>query len=116
MGRKALEVGQVSKYVAEILTRRREELGLSLRAIQAKSGVNYMRVQRVLSAENVMTVDELEALAEALEMVGWKIMREAEDRFATDNHQADVIDIHDQTTPLRRAALDPGYDSDSEIT
>lgn len=105
MGRKALEVGPISSHVANTLAGRREDIGISLRDLGEKAGINYMRIRRVLAAERVMTVDELESLADALGLVGWKIMREAEEAVMGDLLGPDGF---------RLAALDPGYSPEAE--
>lgn len=84
VGRKALIVGPISKYVAKTLSDRREEVDISLRALASKVDVSHARIRRILAAETVMTVDELEALAVALGLIGWMVMREAEDAYAAD--------------------------------
>ena len=77
MGRQALEVGELSKTVAKLLESARDEQGVSYRELQQRSGINRMRAQRILTEERPFTVDEVDEIAQALGLVGWKVVREA---------------------------------------
>ena len=52
---------------------------LAYRALEERTGINYMGLQRALKAETEMMVSELDAVADALGLVGWQVLREAEE-------------------------------------
>lgn len=68
----------ISRRITAILRSAQEERGLSIRALEAASGVNRGRVFSVLGDEQPILSDELDALAEAVGLVGWKVMFQAE--------------------------------------
>lgn len=68
----------ITRNVAKILADRQIKLGLSLRQIEEKSGVTRMSASRILSGESAMPLDKFEAVARALDLVPWQVMREAE--------------------------------------
>lgn len=51
---------------------------MSFYALERASGVSRMRATRTLNGERPMLVDELEAMSDALGLVGWVVVREAE--------------------------------------
>ena len=51
---------------------------MSFYALERASGVSRMRATRTLNGERPMLVDELEAMSDALGLVGWMVVREAE--------------------------------------
>lgn len=69
---------ELNARVAKILSDRRDQLGLSLRQIEQKSGVNYMTVKRLLDGTREMRMDDFRAIARALGLIPWQVMREAE--------------------------------------
>lgn len=74
---------QVARQVAALLQAARMGQGLSYRALEDRCGVNYMRLQRILKGETELMVRELDAVADALGLIGWRVLREAE--HATNN-------------------------------
>lgn len=68
----------ITRNVAKILADRQIKLGLSLRQIEEKSGVTRMSASRILSGESAMPLDKFEAVARALDLVPWQVMRDAE--------------------------------------
>ena len=72
----------ITEVLARILATRAAELGLSLRDIQERSGVPHSTVGRILEAKTAISLDKFEAIARALGLTPWRVMREAEDRLA----------------------------------
>lgn len=75
------EVRDWGRVVASILSRARDERGLSYRAIGTLSGVQYTQVQRMITGKKVMTLDEFIAIAEALGLAPVEVLREAKERL-----------------------------------
>ena len=86
MGRKPLEPGITSMAVVDLYIEAKESQGISFRALSERSGVNRIRLQRCFNLEQPFYVDELVAVARALNLVPWKVLRDAEVRVeATDS-------------------------------
>lgn len=79
---------------------------MSIRGLEAASGVNRGRVYAVLTDEQPILMDELEALAQALDLIGWQVVYEAE----TGEPYVAVLEADD----FALAAKDPGYAPDNE--
>lgn len=69
---------ELNARAAEILSDRRDHLGLSLRQIEQKSGVNYMTVKRLLDGTREMRMDDFKAIANALGLSAWRVVQQAE--------------------------------------
>lgn len=69
---------ELNARVAKILSDRRDQLGLSLRQIEQKSGVNYMTVKRLLDGTREMRMDDFRAIASALGLSAWRVVQQAE--------------------------------------
>ena len=80
MGRKPLEPGITSMAVVDLYIEAKEAQGISFRALSERSGVNRIRLQRCFNLEQPFYVDELVAVARALNLVPWKVLRDAEVR------------------------------------
>ena len=80
MGRKPLEPGIASMAVVNLYIESKESLGISFRSLSERSGVNRIRLQRCFNLEQPFYVDELVAVARALNLVPWKVLRDAEAR------------------------------------
>lgn len=74
---------RLRKIIGSILTERIQDLGLSLRKVEAKSGVSKTSVSRIVNAESDYSISSFEAVADALGLQPWRVMREAEDRLAS---------------------------------
>lgn len=72
----------ITVALARILSTRAAELGLSLRDIQERSGIPHSTVGRILEAKTAISLDKFEAIARALGLTPWRVMREAEDALA----------------------------------
>lgn len=70
---------ELNAIAAKILAERRDELGMSLRQIEDKSGVNYMTVKRVLDGTREMRMDDFQAIAKALGLSAWRVVQQAEE-------------------------------------
>lgn len=77
MGRKPLEPGLASMVVVDLYIKAKEAQGISFRTLSERSGVNRIRLQRCFNLEQPFYVDELVAVARALNLVAWKVLREA---------------------------------------
>lgn len=69
---------RLASRIVEILASKRDELGLSLRQIEEKSGVNYMTVKRVLDGTRDMRLDDFQAISNALDLSAWRVVKQAE--------------------------------------
>ena len=78
MGYELQETGEVGAKVVEILNRAFDKSPMSLRKLSEKSGVKLTRLGDVLRRGKVITVGELDVIADVLDLVGWRVMREAE--------------------------------------
>ena len=87
------EVRDWGRVVASILSRARDERGLSYRAIGTLSGVQYTQVQRMITGKKVMTLDEFVAIAEALGLVPVEVLREAEERLAAEAGVGNITEL-----------------------
>lgn len=83
---------ELNATAAKILAERRDELGISLRQIEEKSGVNYMTVKRVLDGTREMRMDDFQAIANALGLSAWRVVQQAEESATF----AKVIAFHPQ--------------------
>lgn len=77
VGRKAIQVGDLSTEIAKFLEMARKEQRVSYRDLETQIGINYMRAQRILKAERPFTVDEVNLISAALGFIGWKVVRDA---------------------------------------
>ena len=66
--------------VVDLYIKAKEAQGISFRALSERSGVNRIRLQRCFNLEQPFYVDELVAVARALNLVPWKVLRDAEVR------------------------------------
>lgn len=78
MGTKPLGLSRSDAEVASILDCALRDSDLSLRRLADLSGVRLTRLGDVLRRGRAMTVGELDAISEALGLVGWQVLREAE--------------------------------------
>lgn len=78
MGRKPLEPGLASMAVVDMYIEAKEAQGIGFRVLSERSGVNRIRLQRCFNLEQPFYVDELVAVAHALNLVAWKVLRDAE--------------------------------------
>lgn len=78
MGHKLLQAGPVGQRAAAILAKALDSSTLSLRGLSTASGVKLTRLGDVLRRGKPLTVSELDTIADALGLVGWRVMREAE--------------------------------------
>lgn len=118
MGRTPLTVTVVDKNVSLMLESRRVEIGMSYRRLSNEADVSLSRLHAVLNTERSMTVGELESIAEVLGLVGWKVLREAEQGLGRLSAVPDSPDVPsddlDSLDGVPFAALDPGYDPSME--
>ena len=63
--------------VVDLYTKAKESQGISFRTLAERSGVNRIRLQRCFNLEQPFYVDELVAVACALNLAAWKVLREA---------------------------------------
>lgn len=106
MGKKALVLGAVGLRCAQILQDAAIEAGVTNAKIAAEIEMSEATVSRVFNARRPLTIDELDAFADAVGLVGWQVLRSAEEALV-----ADVIEF---PAVSRRAAKNPGYSPDAE--
>ena len=78
MGRKPLIIGETTKRVVQVLREHMEDQGVSGRELARLADMGATRCRDLLAGERPILVDELEAMSDALGLVGWKVLREAE--------------------------------------
>ena len=93
MGRKPLEPGIASMAVVDLYIEAKEAQGISFRALSERSGVNRIRLQRCFNLEQPFYVDELVAVARALNLVAWKVLRDAEASVEDGTYQSKLVPV-----------------------
>lgn len=93
MGRKPLEPGIASMAVVDLYIEAKEAQGISFRALSERSGVNRIRLQRCFNLEQPFYVDELVAVAHALNLVAWKVLKDAETRVEDGTYQRNLVPV-----------------------
>lgn len=93
MGRKPLEPGIVSMAVVDLYIEAKEAQGISFRTLSERSGVNRIRLQRCFNLEQPFYVDELVAVARALNLVAWKVLRDAEASVEDGTYQSKLVPV-----------------------
>ena len=93
MGRKPLEPGITSMAVVDLYIEAKEAQGISFRALSERSGVNRIRLQRCFNLEQPFYVDELVAVARALNLVAWKVLRDAEASVEDGTYQSKLVPV-----------------------
>ena len=78
MGTKPNPVGMIDRELAEILNRVLGERGMSEAELARRAGLSQPTVHRMLATTRPMSVDDLDLMCEALGLVTWKVVREAE--------------------------------------
>lgn len=86
---------EIAQAVVEALQAARTAQDVSYRRLEESTGVNYMRLQRVLKGETEMLIRELDAVADALGLIGWQVLRDAE----KGGQDAEVVDFPQQPSP-----------------
>lgn len=93
MGRKPLEPGITSMAVVDLYIEAKEAQGISFRALAERSGVNRIRLQRCFTLEQPFYVDELVSVASALNLVAWKVLRDAEASVEDGAYQSKLVPV-----------------------
>lgn len=93
MGRKPLEPGISSMAVVDLYIEAKEAQGISFRALSERSGVNRIRLQRCFNLEQPFYVDELVAVARALNLVPWKVLSDAEASIESGAYQSKRVPV-----------------------
>ena len=93
MGRKPLEPGIASMAVVDLYIEAKDAQGISFRALSERSGVNRIRLQRCFNLEQPFYVDELVAVARALNLVAWKVLRDAEASVEDGTYQSKLVPV-----------------------
>lgn len=79
--------------VVDLYIEAKEEQGISFRALSERSGVNRIRLQRCFNLEQPFYVDELVAVARALNLVAWKVLRDAEASVESGTYQSKLVPV-----------------------
>lgn len=93
MGRKPLEPGIASMVVVDTYIEAKEAQGISFRALSERSGVNRIRLQRCFNLEQPFYVDELVAVARALNLVAWKVLKDAEALVESGAYKSKLVPV-----------------------
>ena len=93
MGRKPLEPGIASMAVVDLYIEAKEAQGISFRALSERSGVNRIRLQRCFNLEQPFYIDELVAVAHALNLVAWKVLKGAEASVERGTYQRNLVPV-----------------------
>lgn len=89
-----LNLAKIDAEIAAQLDSKLGESSMSLRQLSEKSGVKLTRLGDVLRRGRPMTVGELEAISRTLGLIGWRVMRQAEDALEeTESTSRDVIEV-----------------------
>lgn len=79
--------------VVDLYIEAKEAQGISFRALSERSGVNRIRLQRCFNLEQPFYVDELVAVARALNLVAWKVLRDAEALVESGTYQSKLVPV-----------------------
>lgn len=79
--------------VVDLYIEAKEAQGISFRALSERSGVNRIRLQRCFNLEQPFYVDELVAVARALNLVAWKVLRDAEASVEDGTYQNKLVPV-----------------------
>ena len=79
--------------VVDLYIEAKESQGISFRALSERSGVNRIRLQRCFNLEQSFYVDELVAVARALNLVAWKVLRDAEASVEDGTYQSKLVPV-----------------------
>lgn len=79
--------------VVDLYNEAKEAQGISFRALSERSGVNRIRLQRCFNLEQPFYVDELVAVARALNLVAWKVLRDAEASVEDGTYQSKLVPV-----------------------
>lgn len=79
--------------VVDLYIEAKEAQGISFRALSERSGVNRIRLQRCFNLEQPFYVDELVAVAHALNLVAWKVLKDAETRVEDGTYQSKLVPL-----------------------
>lgn len=89
-----LNLAKIDAKIAAQLDSKLGESSMSLRQLSEKSGVKLTRLGDVLRRGRPMTVGELEAISRTLGLIGWRVMRQAEDALEEKGSASrDVIEV-----------------------
>jgi hypothetical protein len=77
--------------VVDLYIEAKEAQGISFRTLSERSGVNRIRLQRCFNLEQPFYVDELVAVARALNLVAWIVLRDAEALVESGTYQRKLV-------------------------
>ena len=79
--------------VVDLYIKAKEAQGISFRMLSERSGVNRIRLQRCFNLEQPFYIDELVAVARALNLVAWKVLRDAEASVEDGTYQSKLVPV-----------------------
>lgn len=109
-------VGEFGTQVARILSEAYREQGVTLKTIEARSGVNYSTVSRMLAGAKVIPLDEFVALCRALNLHPLDVLEQADSALIRDSLALAAHKTHNEGAAIRdqldaeQEAGDPGPD------
>ncbi|RUP86726.1 helix-turn-helix domain-containing protein [Dermabacter sp. HSID17554] len=102
-------VGEFGTQVARILSEAYREQGVTLKTIEARSGVNYSTVSRMLAGTKVIPLDEFVALCHALNLHPLDVLEQADSALIRDS-----LALAAHETPNTGAAVRDKLDHEAE--
>ena len=78
MGKKPISLGPLGETVAELLHRHMESEGMKQYELAALSRLSRPTISRIFNGSKAMSVDELDAMCQALGLVTSAVVRQAE--------------------------------------
>lgn len=116
MAKTKLENGPLSAAILRILREAAEDRGWTYTELSAHSVIKRTRCYHVMRGERAMTLTELNQLCEALDLVPWRVVKQAEEtlhvpNLAVADSPSEVIAEPDFSA---MAAYTVDYDPDEE--
>lgn len=94
MGQRPARIEPLEAQVMKILKARYLELGWNAERLATASGLAKTTAFNSINGKRATTMSELEALAKALGLTPWRVMRQAEDALEeTESTSRDVVEV-----------------------
>lgn len=77
MGRKPVQMSEVSRRAAELLRDAAQERGVPNVRIAEKVGLSESTISRIFALSRPITIAELDDIAAAIGLDGWEVLRDA---------------------------------------
>ncbi|MDY5159542.1 helix-turn-helix domain-containing protein [Actinotignum urinale] len=103
---KKLLPGFLNRKVVEIIRREMNEKGMSIRQLVSQTGITLTRLSYMLKLEQIMTIDVMCDLCDALALIAWQVVYEAETGEKYDENAISVSSYVD-VAQAKRHPVDP---------